>query len=103
MICVADLSRRARQLEDIGVDLLAVHTGVDQQARGRTPLEDLRVLSGAAERARIAVAGGIDLATASDYIALRPDILIVGSGIVAATDPAHESRGIQRLLHSTSA
>ena len=34
MICVPDLPGRIRQLEALGVQGLAVHTGVDQQPRG---------------------------------------------------------------------
>ncbi|MFT0847248.1 3-hexulose-6-phosphate synthase [Actinomycetaceae bacterium L2_0104] len=102
MMCVSDLGSRVRQLEDIGVELVAVHTGVDQQARGRTPLEDLRALSEAVTHAQIAVAGGISLDTAPQYIALDPDILIVGTGIVAADDPLRESRKMHQLIQEAA-
>ena len=42
MICVKNLPERIKKLEDLGVDIIAVHTGVDQQAAGRTPLDDLK-------------------------------------------------------------
>lgn len=44
---------------------LAVHTGVDRQALGRTPLGDLGLLAGPLRGARLAVADGIDRATAA--------------------------------------
>ena len=47
MICVENLKERSRQLEELGVDVIAVHTGVDQQAAGRTPLQDLKELRSA--------------------------------------------------------
>jgi 3-hexulose-6-phosphate synthase len=37
MICVPDLPARARELAALDLDLLAVHTEIDQQALGRTP------------------------------------------------------------------
>ena len=44
MICVEDIPKWVRELEAIGVHGIAVHTGVDQQKAGRTPLEDLKVI-----------------------------------------------------------
>ena len=52
MICVPDMPQRIKILEDIGVDYLAVHTGVDQQANGRTPLDDLIEMKAAAKKAK---------------------------------------------------
>jgi 3-hexulose-6-phosphate synthase len=98
MICVPDLARRARQLAALGVDILAVHTGVDQQARGRTPLEDLRTLAAAATGVPLAVAGGINRSTAADYLALRPHILIVGSGVTSAPDAAAAAAHLREII-----
>ena len=52
MICVTDLANRARELEDAGVHVIAVHTGVDQQARGRHPLATYRSSPTASPRLR---------------------------------------------------
>lgn len=41
MICVKDFATRIPVLEELGVDVIAVHTGADQQQAGRTPIEDL--------------------------------------------------------------
>ncbi len=98
MICVTDLPTRAREMADLGVDVLAVHTGVDQQALGRTPLDDLKVLSESGARVPLAVAGGISQATVGDYLPYHPQIIIVGSGIIGADDPAAESARIYRLI-----
>lgn len=103
MICVPDLAGRARALEDAGVDVIAVHTGVDQQARGRTPLDDLAVLAGTVRHTPLAVAGGIDRSTAPAYLSLGPGILIVGSGITRAADPAAEARALRRLIDEAAA
>jgi len=51
MICVPDLPERIKTLERIGVEYLAVHTGVDQQANGRTPLDDLKEMRNASKTA----------------------------------------------------
>lgn len=103
MICVSDLPARARELEAIGVHGLAVHTGVDQQKAGRTPLGDLRVLKAHARRAEISVAGGISLQTVPAYAALSPDVLIVGGAIGTAPDPAKAAREIWEAMRACEA
>ena len=94
LICVDDIPEKVRALEEAGVHGIAVHTGVDQQKAGRTPLEDLRILKACSGRTEISVAGGINLKTVSEYAALAPDILIVGGAIGSAPDPVEAARAI---------
>ncbi|MEE8886085.1 MAG: 3-hexulose-6-phosphate synthase [Eubacteriales bacterium] len=94
MICVPNLPERIGQLEELGVQGIAVHTGVDQQKRGRTPLDDLRVMKKYAKKAEISVAGGIRYDTIPVYAELKPDVLIVGGAIGSAKDPAAEAKRI---------
>ncbi|WP_097497842.1 3-hexulose-6-phosphate synthase [Escherichia coli] len=98
MICVDDLPARVRLLEEAGADMLAVHTGTDQQAAGRKPIDDLITMLKARRKARIAVAGGISSQTVKDYALLGPDVVIVGSAITHAADPAGEARKISQVL-----
>ena len=98
-ICIPNLSKRVGQLEDMGVDYISVHTGVDQQARGRTPLDDLKEIKGCAKKARISVAGGIQPGTIEEYLALRPDVVIVGGGILGQQDPKAAARAIREKIH----
>jgi 3-hexulose-6-phosphate synthase len=102
MICVTDLAARARTLEELGADVIAVHTGVDQQARGRTPLHDLEVLAHSVQHTALAVAGGIDRTTAAAYLALGPSILIVGSGITRSADPAAEAHALRQVIEGAA-
>lgn len=100
MICAPDLGTRARVLETMGVNCVAVHTGVDQQAAGRTPLDDLRTLATVVQTAAVAVAGGITEASLAGYLALHPDIVIVGGGITRAQDPVAATRALRSMLDS---
>lgn len=86
------------QMEELGVHVLAVHTGADQQAEGRTPLDDLKVMTSCAKKATVAVAGDINSKTIDSYVALNPDIIIVGSAITRAEDPALEARLIKEAM-----
>lgn len=99
MICVPDLPERIARLEELGVDVIAVHTGVDQQAAGRTPLDDLREMRAHVKHTAIAVAGGIRLETLDQYLLYRPEILIVGGGIAHAKDPARAAKELAEKIH----
>lgn len=98
MICVHDLATRVPVVESLGVDVIAVHTGADQQAAGRTPLEDLAEMKKHVKDVKIAVAGGINSKTIQEYVKYQPDIVIVGSGILNAENPVEEARLIAEAL-----
>jgi 3-hexulose-6-phosphate synthase len=99
MICIDDLAGRVRALEDIGVTALAVHTGIDQQAAGRTPADDLVAMRAASRGSTLFVAGGINAATIRDYAGMGADVAIVGGGIRHAKDPASEAMKLAALAH----
>lgn len=98
MITIENIPAKVAELEEIGVDVLAVHTGADAQAVGREPIEDLKVMKECSKKAKIAVAGGISSKTIEKYVALNPDIVIVGSAIGRAEDPVAEAKAIKEAL-----
>jgi len=98
MINVADLEKRAREVDALGVDYICVHTGYDQQAAGQSPFEDLQTIKRAVTNAKTAVAGGIKLETLPEVIKAGPDLVIVGGGITGASDKAAVASEIQRLV-----
>ena len=98
LICVENFAKRVPIIEAFGVDIIAVHTGADQQQAGRTPLEDLKELKQYAKAVQVAVAGGINAESIGDYVALEPDIVIVGSGILKADDPVAAAKVIKEAL-----
>lgn len=100
MICVKNVEERVKELEDVGVTCLGVHTGVDQQAMGRTPLEDLAQMKRASKQSIISVAGGINPQTVDEYIALGADIVIVGGGINHAKDPVAAAKALYEKIQS---
>ncbi|OFK23890.1 3-hexulose-6-phosphate synthase [Olsenella sp. HMSC062G07] len=100
MICVPDLAGRVRECEKMGVHVLAVHVGTDAQALGRTPLDDLKVMTATARRAEVAVAGGITSKTIDQYVALGPGIVICGGAIAHADDPVAEAKAIKKAMEA---
>lgn len=99
MICVNDLGKRTKEVEDTGAGLIAVHTGVDLQAKGRTPLMDLKDIQKAADKAKVSVAGGINASTIKEYAAENPDIVVVGGGILHQENPAKAAKEIYDAIH----
>jgi len=99
MICVKDIEKRVSELENLGVDYFAVHTGVDQQAAGFTPLDDLRTMTGAVKSAGVAVAGGIGVNTVDDYMEYNPEIIIVGNGILGQENIHACAKAIYEKIH----
>lgn len=98
LLCVESFEKTIPLLEALGIDMIAVHVGVDQQLSGRTPLQDLIRLKSIVKKTQVAVAGGISSASAADYIAQKPDVLIVGGGILSSPDPAAEAKKIYNQI-----
>ena len=87
MIAVQDIEKRAKELDEMGADYIAVHIGYDLQAEGKSPLEDLHKVKSVIKNSKVAVAGGIKPDTIKDIVAEGPDLVIVGGGIANADDP----------------
>lgn len=101
---VADLARRAREVDALGVDLVCLHTPVDVQAghadlAGAT-LDGLRRVKASLRKARAAVAGGVTLETCAGVAALGPDVVVVGAAITRAADPRASAAAIRAALEA---
>ncbi len=92
MIAVQDLEQRAKELDEMGADYIAVHTGYDLQAQGVSPLDSLRKVKGVIKNSKIAIAGGIKPETIEEVAAESPDLVIVGGGIANADDPVEAAK-----------
>jgi 3-hexulose-6-phosphate synthase len=97
LIGVPDKPARSRQLVDLGVEWLGIHTGTDDQAAGASPLADLQAVREAVD-ARIVVAGGINGRTLPSILACSPAIVIVGSGILGQPDPVAAATSLRAIL-----
>ncbi|RNE04014.1 3-hexulose-6-phosphate synthase [Lacticaseibacillus paracasei] len=99
-ICVPDLNTRIKELEDVGVDSISVHVGVDEQAVGQTPLNALKQVKQLSKHSHLSVAGGIKVSTVDQYQALGADIIIVGGGVNHADDPVATAKALADKIHS---
>ncbi|MDT2601528.1 3-hexulose-6-phosphate synthase [Enterococcus hulanensis] len=94
-----NLIERIASLEKMGVTNISVHVGVDEQAVGKTPLEELKLVKKIAKNSIISVAGGINEHTIAEYVAEKPDIIIVGSGIINSNSPLESAKTMFNKIH----
>lgn len=98
MIGVQDLETRAKELDSMGADYIAVHTGYDLQAEGVTPLDSLRTVKAAITNSKVAVAGGIDESTIEGVAKEQPDLIIAGKGIANAENPKEMAKKFRQIM-----
>ena len=98
MIAVQDLEKRAKELDELGADYIAVHTGYDLQAEGVSPLESLRTVKSVIKNSKLAVAGGIKPETIQSVVDEGPDLVIVGGGIANAEDPVEAAKTCRNIV-----
>jgi 3-hexulose-6-phosphate synthase/6-phospho-3-hexuloisomerase len=97
LIGVADPVKRAKECEALGVDLINMHIGIDQQMKGRSPLGTLRAVAKAV-RVPLQVAGGLNSETVADAVKAGGSIIIVGGAIIKAKKPAEAARKIKQAI-----
>jgi 3-hexulose-6-phosphate synthase/6-phospho-3-hexuloisomerase len=101
LINVHDPVARACTLEGMGVDIIAAHVGIDQQMIGKTSLTLLKALQGQIH-IPVAVAGGLDAATASEAACQGADIVIVGGCIARSADVTGSTQLIRHSIDAPS-
>jgi 3-hexulose-6-phosphate synthase/6-phospho-3-hexuloisomerase len=85
----------------MGVDIICAHVGIDQQMMGKSSLELLSTLSDKVH-IPLAVAGGIDAASAGDAVRSGADIVIVGGWIVRSADVTGSTKKIRSAMDNPS-
>ncbi|MCY8670884.1 3-hexulose-6-phosphate synthase [Bacillus haynesii] len=101
MIGIKDIKSRAKELDELGVDYICVHTGYDLQAIGQNSFEDLMTIKNVVKNAKTAIAGGIKLDTLPDVVKLKPDLIIVGGGIANQDDKAAAAAKMKQMIQQS--
>jgi 3-hexulose-6-phosphate synthase/6-phospho-3-hexuloisomerase len=94
---VDDPVRRAKEMEEMGVDYVCVHVGIDQQMQGMDTLNLLEKVS-AAINTQLAVAGGVDAEMASEAVNLGADVIIVGGNITRSAKVKESTTKIRESM-----
>ncbi|MBK5189983.1 MAG: bifunctional hexulose-6-phosphate synthase/ribonuclease regulator [Methanosarcinales archaeon] len=96
---VDDPVERAKELDELGVDYVCVHVGIDQQMKGMDTLSLLEKVS-AAVTTPLAVAGGIDAEIAAEAVDLGAEVVIVGGNIIRTAKVKESTRKIRESMDS---
>jgi 3-hexulose-6-phosphate synthase len=86
MICIADVKKRAVELDNMGVDYICLHTAIDVQSTGKTPFDELAQVMTVIKNAKPAVAGGINMSTIPLAKKYGTDIVVAGGALTKAAD-----------------
>ena len=90
-------AQRAQKVEQLGCNILCVHTATDAPESDGQAFQIVRLLRTHLSRAQIAVAGGIDVKSAKAACELGADILVVGSAILKAQDQHKAARALHQI------
>ncbi len=93
LIAVKNPPKRAEEVEELGVDYVGIHVGIDQQAVGKDPLEELHSVIESTDLP-IAIAGGLNAETAPKAVEEGASVIIVGSAITGSENPKKSAEEI---------
>ena len=101
MMNVKNPAVRAKELAEMGVQIINAHVGIDQQMEGKNPLDLLEEIGKLG--VKVAAAGGLTAETAAEAAKAGADIIIAGASIVKAADVEKAAREIRNAIDSPKA
>jgi len=104
LLSVDDPINRAKKLEELGIECICVHAGIDQQMKGMDALAVLKEVADAVgTEVEVAVAGGLDARGAAKAASLGADVIIVGGAITRSDNVASSAGEIRHAIDRGSA
>jgi len=101
LICCKDVVERIKELKRLGVKNFEIHSGIDDQSKGKNPLDEL-ARSSEIKGVNLWVAGGIKLETLDAIMEYHPAVVVVGGAITRAKDPAMVARKMYKRIEKLS-
>lgn len=98
MITVKNLEERLVEVDQLGVDYIAVHVACDVQSKDNMPFEQLALARKVVRNAKISVAGGINADNVSEVVVSCPDIVVSGMGIYGQFDKKDAAKRIKNTM-----
>ncbi|WP_456452739.1 3-hexulose-6-phosphate synthase [Hydrogenimonas sp.] len=97
LINVPDKPKMAKKVKKMGADYVGIHSGIDQQNAGQSPLKDLKRVRKKV-KVPFVVAGGIDEKNVGRILRQKPAVVVVGGAITGAKDPKKAAKCIAKRL-----
>ena len=98
MLNVKDIRERSKAVEKLGISYICLHTGIDQQMKGRGASADILKEVVSEVSVPVAVAGGITAETVGYYLEAGASIVIVGGGIIKTDDITGAARNMKKAM-----
>lgn len=92
-----NIAERAKQVENMGVNLIGVHCAIDEQMQVGGPFEKLKLACNAVD-IPVSVAGGINSETAAETVKAGAKIVVVGGAINKAKNPEESTSTILKAV-----
>jgi len=89
--------KRAKEIEEMGTDYLALHTSIDEQMQGKISFEKVSRVTQEVN-IPVAVAGGIHSENAWEAVEAGATIVIVGGAITKSEDAQKATREIKKAI-----
>ena len=86
LICIREPTSRAKDLLAMGADYVCIHTAVDRQRIGASPLDAFQALACELPSEKVAVAGGVNFANLAKYVESAPAIVVMGNALCGVAD-----------------
>jgi len=97
LIGVADKAKRAKEAEALGAHLVGLHYGVDEQMKGKSPLQMVQEVI-AATTLPVAVAGGLTSETVAPIVQAGAQVIIVGGAVTKAQDATAATKRLRQAI-----
>jgi 3-hexulose-6-phosphate synthase / 6-phospho-3-hexuloisomerase len=92
-----DIAARAKQVAALGVDIVCVHTPIDEQMTGKVSFDRVKAVAEAVD-IPVAVAGGINSETAAEAVASGASIVIIGGALTKSRDARSAAAELRRAV-----
>ncbi len=99
LIGIKNPKKRLKEIQKINFDYIGIHTGIDAQNKGKTPLKNLKEVSKIKRKKKIEVAGGINLKNIKEIVEEKPEIIVVGSAITKSKKPKEIAKFIKEKIN----
>jgi 3-hexulose-6-phosphate synthase/6-phospho-3-hexuloisomerase len=99
LIGVGDVVQCARRLEELGVNSLCVHSGIDELGRSKPTFQRLKEVFRSVDLP-ISSAGGINLQNVIKAFHAGASIVVVGRAVTLSQDPRAETQKLAEIAHN---
>lgn len=99
MVGVADYVNILPQIEELGIDYLGIHTGIDMQLAGHSVIAGLEYARNVCKtKTPLMVAGGINEKTIKEVVRFNPEVVIVGGYITQSNNKERNAMVIKQAI-----